>query len=109
MPMSTKVLMAALVPVSEPEIPEPQGESEARTQSPVAGDPLFYTYCVPGAVIQAKDGTIWDLENIADTGFVRIRNKWYPRQERTLTQAALRKFIAAWIEPVQVTVPDLAE
>ena len=109
MPMPVKALMAALVPVAEETPVPPEKPQDLKDQSPMAGDPLFYTYCVPGAVFQAKDGTIWDLENIADTGYVRIRNKWYPRQERTCLLSDLRKFIRAWIEPVQQIVPDLAE
>lgn len=104
-----KQLLAALVPVSEDALTlgptKPIGTSQ--DQSPVGGDHAFYTYFVPGAVFEAKDGTIWDVENIADTGFARIRNKWYPREERTLPQHKIREVIHAWIEPVQQLVPPL--
>ena len=62
---------------------------------------------MPGAVFEAKDGSQWDIENVADTGYVRIRNRWYPREEITLHLSDLRKTIHAWIEPVQQVVPEL--
>ena len=46
-------------------------------------------------------------ENIADTGFIRIRNRWYPREELTVPTQRIRETIHAWVEPVQQLVPSL--
>ena len=102
-------LIAALVPAGgEQEAPGSAPSPNAlKDQSPSMGDHVFYTYFVPGAVFEAKDGTQWDIENIADTGYVRIRNRWYPREEVTMHTSDLRKVIHAWIEPVQQVVPEL--
>ena len=110
-PISTKRLMAALVPATgDPRdltLGPTTDPNSAKNQSPVMGDHAFYTYCVPGAVYEAKDGTQWDIENVADTGYVRIRNRWHPREEVTLHMTEVRKTIYAWIEPVQQIVPEL--
>ena len=104
-------LIAALVPAApvdkELTLGPTTDPSTAKNQSPVLGDHAFYTYYVPGAVFEAKDGTQWDIENIADTGYARIRNRWYPREEVTLHTEDIRKTIHAWIEPVQQLVPEL--
>lgn len=106
-----KRLLAALVPAAgdkEDLTLGPTTDPEtAKSQSPVLGDHAFYTYFAPGAVFEAKDGTQWDVENIADTGYCRIRNRWHPREEITLHTADLRKTIHAWIEPVYQVVPEL--
>ena len=113
MPMTIpiKSLMAALVPaVKDPKeltLGPSTSPNTAQNQSPVLGDHAFFTYFVPGAVFEAKDGTQWDIENIADTGYARIRNRWYPREEVTLHSSDIRKTIYAWIEPVQQIVPEL--
>lgn len=105
-------LIAALVPAAPAEdekltLGPTKDPSVAKNQSPVLGDHAFYTYYVPGAAYEAKDGTHWDIENIADTGYARIRNRWYPREEVTLHTSDIRKTIHAWIEPVQQLVPEL--
>ena len=107
----SKSFLSALVPISESKenltlgpTKNPAGE---KAQSPVLGDHAFYTYCVPGAVFQAKDGTYWDLEDVPGTGYVRIRNRFYPREEVTCHISDLRRTIHAWVEPVQQIVPEL--
>jgi hypothetical protein len=110
--ISAQSLIAALVPAATEEDQEltlgpTKDPASAKNQSPVLGDHAFYTYYVPGAAFEAKDGTHWDIENIADTGYARIRNRWYPREEVTLRTSELRKIIHAWIEPVQQIVPEL--
>lgn len=111
--LPTKTLLAALVPANGEREDLTLGPTTkpgaAKNQNPAQGDHAFYTYFAPGAVFEAKDGTEWDIENIADTGFVRIRNRWHPREEVTLHTADLRKTIHAWIEPVQQIVPELEE
>ena len=105
-----KILLATLVPASEKTdltLGPTTSPNAAKSQSPALGDHAFYTYCVPGAVFEAKDGSQWDIENVADTGYVRIRNRWYPREEITLHLSDLRKTIHAWIEPIQQVVPEL--
>lgn len=77
--------------------------------SPISGDSTFYTYFVPGAVFQAKDGSSWHVESITDQGFVRIRNVWYPRQEATVPTASVRRSIDSWISPIQQKVDPLPE
>ena len=73
-----KRLLAALVPAAgDQEVSDTKPDPEAaKNQSPVLGDHAFYTYFVPGAVFEAKDGTQWDVENIADTGYTRIRTPY---------------------------------
>jgi len=108
--LTPKLLLAALVPASgetDLTLGPTTGPNAAKNQSPAMGDHAFYTYLVPGAVFEAKDGTQWDIENIADTGYVRIRNRWYPREEITMHTSDLRKTIHAWVEPVQQVVPEL--
>jgi hypothetical protein len=82
---------------------------EASKDSPIGGDHTFYTYFVPGAIFQAKDGTIWHLETVNDFGMCRIRNAWYPREEATIPVADIRRSIDSWIVPVQQKVTDLEE
>lgn len=109
-PLAVKTLLAALVPASgeaDLTLGPTTSPNAAKSQSPALGDHAFYTYCVPGAVFEAKDGSQWDIENVADTGYVRIRNRWYPREEITLHLSDLRKTIHAWIEPIQQVVPEL--
>ena len=109
-PLAVKTLLAALVPASgeaDLTLGPTTSPNAAKSQSPALGDHAFYTYCVPGAVFEAKDGSQWDIENVADTGYVRIRNRWYPREEITLHLSDLRKTIHAWIEPVEQVVPRL--
>ena len=113
--MSTAIpvakLIAALVPVDTEDKDLTLGPTTdpnvAKSQSPVLGDHAFYTYYVPGAAFEAKDGSQWDVENIADTGYARIRNRWYPREEVTLHTEDIRKTIHAWIEPIYQLVPEL--
>lgn len=111
MPATTKQLMAALVPVLKDDEqtlgPTKKNPNAEAAMSPIGGDSLFYTYLVPGAVFQSKDGEYWDVENVADTGYIRIRNKYYPRQEATRHSSEIRKSIHAWVEPIQQIVPEL--
>lgn len=110
MPVSAKSLMASLEPVSteaEPVLGPTTKPGTANMDNPTLGDHAFYTYLIPGAVFEAKDGTQWDIEHIADTGFIRIRNRWYPREELTIPTQRVRETIHAWVEPVQQLVPSL--
>ena len=83
--------------------------TELATDSPIGGDHSFYTYFVPGAIFQAKDGSTWQVEHITDNELARIRNTWYPREEATLSPSAIRASIEAWISPVQQTVAPLPD
>lgn len=110
-PIPAAMLLAALVPAAgEPgdlSLGPTAKPGEANAGNPAKGDHAFYTYCVPGARFEAQDGTHWEIENIADTGYVRIRNLWYPREELTIPMTQLRETIHAWIEPVEQVVPRL--
>jgi len=77
--------------------------------NPTQGDSLFFTYCIPGAIFLAKDGSYWILEHITENGLCRVRNQWYPRQERTMSMDILRNVIYAWTDPSWIVVPPLAE
>jgi hypothetical protein len=80
---------------------------EAAKDSPIGGDHTFYTYFVPGAMFQAKDGSTWHLETVNDFGMCRIRNAWYPREEATVPVADIRRSIDSWIMPIQQRVESL--
>ena len=110
----SKSHLSALVSIAEPSddkenltLGPTKTPGGAKSESPVLGDHAFYTYLVPGAVFQAKDGTYWDIENVADTGYCRIRNKFYPREEVTCHVSDIRRTIHAWVDPVQQIVPEL--
>jgi hypothetical protein len=117
MTIPVKSLVAALVPVDKDALTlgPTKDPNSPNAQSPVGGDHAFYTYCVPGARFQAQDGTTWDLETVTDFGTARIRNLWYPREERTISVVpggpipglSLRETIDRWIEPVDQAVPRL--
>lgn len=83
--------------------------TELATDSPIGGDHSFYTYFVPGAIFQARDGSTWLIEAMEANGLARIRNTWYPREEATLAPAAIRASIESWISPVQQRVTPLPE
>jgi len=111
----SKSHLSALVPIAETKSDEKEnltlgptkGPLGGKNDNPALGDHAFYTYCVPGAVFQAKDGTYWDLEDVQGMGYVRIRNKFYPREEITCHVSDVRRTIHAWVEPVQQIVPEL--
>jgi hypothetical protein len=84
-------------------------ETELATDSPIGGDHSFYTYFVPGAIFQARDGSSWMIEAMEANGLARIRNVWYPREEATLAPAAIRASIDCWISPVQQAVAPLPD
>lgn len=110
----TKTLVASLVAAAGIETEDltlgpTAGTTSAAADSPISGDHAFFTYCAPGATFQAHDGTYWILENISDTGFARIRNIWYPREEATVPLHNVRQSIYAWVEPIQQIVPPLSE
>ncbi len=106
-----KRLLAALVDVSGVgDDPKPPSKEQSPSQtSPVGGDDVFYTYFLPGAIFQAKDGTLWMIDHISDMGMVRIINQWRPREQAVVPVQRIRETIAAYVDPVQIMVPPLLE
>jgi len=107
--LASLVSAAGLEPVNLDLRPAKKGLEVVEDLSPVAGDHAFFTYFVPGAVFQAKDGSQWQVENIPTegSGLVRIRNIWYPREEATIPQARIRETIDMWVFPVIQPVPAI--
>lgn len=103
-PIDVKIDMTDLT--SGPSKPDKYSPAQ---DSPVGGDHAFYTYFVPGAIFQAKDGSMWLIENLPTegNGFVRIRNVWYPREEATIPQQRVRETIDMWVYPQIQAVPAL--
>jgi hypothetical protein len=108
--LASLVSIAGLEPVELTLGPTKPDSNSPDNMSPVGGDHAFYTYFVPGAIFQAKDGSSWQIESIPaeGNGFCRIRNVWYPREEATIPQAQIRKTIDMWIYPVIQVVPVLS-
>lgn len=105
-----KNLLASLISVANLEPVEIKvKDSDKNFLSPVDGDQAFYTYFVPGAIFQAKDGSSWQVENLPTegSGLCRIRNIWYPREEATIPQQKIRETIDMWIYPVIQVVPAI--
>lgn len=114
MKFSSKQLVAALDAISGVnavvEIDPKKTEVDPKELSPIGEDHAFYTYFIPGAIFQAKDGSNWQVEAIGTgTGMnmARIRNIWYPREEATVYVDAIRKSIDMWIYPQIQVVPTL--
>jgi hypothetical protein len=109
--LASLVSVAGLEPVELTLGPTKPDNGAADNLSPIKGDHAFYTYFVPGAVFQAKDGSTWIIENLPaeGAGYCRIRNVWYPREEATVLQQWIRDAIDMWIYPVIQVVPVLPE
>jgi hypothetical protein len=86
--------------------PNPGNSLIPNPNSPTGGDDMFFMYLIPGAKFQAKDGSQWLILDYLWEGMVEIENVWYPRLKPIISIQQLRRTIAAWIEPVQVTIPD---
>lgn len=109
--LSSLISAAGLEPVEldiNKTVTEP---NPADINSPVGGDHAFFTYFVPGAIFQAKDGSTWQVEAIPaeSSGMCRIRNVWYPREEATIPQTRVRETIDMWVYPVTQVVPTLSK
>jgi hypothetical protein len=87
--------------------PNPHSEQIPNPLSPIQGDEVFFMYLYPGAVFQAHDGSQWFIEDYSYSGAVDITNRWYPRMNAIVSVYDVRRSIAAWIEPVQQTVPPM--
>ena len=85
--------------------PNPGEEQMPNPLSPIQGDEIFFTYMIPGAVFQSHDGQQWLIEEYDWDGRVEITNRWYPRMNAQVSLNDVRRSIAAWIEPIQQTVP----
>jgi hypothetical protein len=86
--------------------PNPGNSLIPNDLSPTGGDDMFYMYLIPGAKFQAKDGSQWLIVDYMSEGTVELENVWYPRLRPIISIQQLRKTISAWIEPVQVTIPE---
>lgn len=84
---------------------DPDGALQANPMSPVEDDFIFFAYLIPGAVFQAHDGSQWMILDYTFEGAVHIENRWYPRLRPIVSVQDVRRSIAAWVEPVQQTVP----
>lgn len=73
--------------------------------SPVQGDETFYTYCMPGAVFQAHDGSQWMILEYEWNGRIQIENRWNPNINANVPVADIRRSIDAWVDPVYIKVP----
>ena len=73
--------------------------------SPVEGDEIFFAYMIPGAVMQAHDGTQWNIMSYGAPDEIEIENRWYPRQHGIVSIGDIRRSIDQWVEPIQQTVP----
>jgi hypothetical protein len=85
--------------------PNPHDEQIPNPLSPIQGDEIFFMYMDPGAVFQSHDGQQWIIEEYDWDGRVELTNRWYPRMNAQVSVNDVRRSIAAWIEPIQQTVP----
>jgi hypothetical protein len=75
-------------------------------KSPLGGDNIFYSFLIPGAVFQDKNGDQWEILSYEWNGRVEIENRWYPSQSNANVPVAdIRRSIHSWVEPVQIKVP----
>lgn len=86
--------------------PNPQNGQIDNPLSPLQGDDMFFTYIVPGAVFQSRDGNQFEILTPIENNRVRICNRWYPRRQAEVSLGDIRRSIVAIVEPVQLSFPD---
>lgn len=85
--------------------PNPGNMQLPNPLSPIEGDEIFFSYMIPGAKFQARDGSQWSILDYPYQGIVHIENVWYPSLNAQVNLNDVRRSIEQWVEPIQQFIP----